>query len=79
MTTWIYAALMLIPFTLLFAIGQALSHGHAWPALLTLPFTMMLIYRFAREPRGRGFNQILVQTVKIQAAFSFLLALGVVL
>jgi len=78
-TTWIYAALMLIPFGLLFAIGQALPHGPAWPALLALPFTGMLIYRFAREPRGRGFNQILVQTVKIQAAFSLLLAVGVVL
>jgi 1,4-dihydroxy-2-naphthoate octaprenyltransferase len=78
-TTWIYAALMLIPFGLLFTIGQALPRGHAWPALMALPFTGMLIYRFAHEPRGRGFNRILVQTVKIQSAFSLLLAIGLVL
>jgi 1,4-dihydroxy-2-naphthoate polyprenyltransferase len=78
-TTWIYAALMLIPFGLLFTIGQALPRGHAWPALMVLPFTGILIHRFAHEPRGQSFNQILVQTVKIQAAFSLLLAIGLAL
>jgi len=79
MTTCVYAALVLTPFGLLWPIGQALPHGHVWPALIALPFAGLLIYRFASEPRGRGFNRILVQTVQIQSIFSLLLSVGVVL
>lgn len=78
-TTWFYAALMLIPFGLLIAIGQTVPRGHVWPALLALPLAGILIYHFGREPRGRGFNRILVQTVKVQLLFSLLLAVGLVL
>jgi 1,4-dihydroxy-2-naphthoate polyprenyltransferase len=78
-TTWIYAALMLEPFALLAPIGQTIPHGHVWPALLILPLVGLLIYRFANEPRGRGFNRILVQTVLIQSLFCLLLSLGLVL
>jgi len=78
-TTWMYAALMLGPFALLVPIGQVIPHGHVWPALITLPLAGLLIHRFAHEPRGRGFNRILVQTVLVQSSFSLLLALGLVL
>ncbi len=33
-TSWIYAALMLAPFALLFPIGHSLPRGQAWPALV---------------------------------------------
>jgi 1,4-dihydroxy-2-naphthoate octaprenyltransferase len=78
-TSCIYAALMLIPFALLFPIGQALPQGHVWPALIVLPFAGRLIHRFAREPRGKAFNLILVQTVKFQTLFSLLLGLGMLM
>ncbi len=78
-TTWIYAALMLCPFLLLLPLEQALHSGRVWLALLPLPLTGMLIYRFSSEPRGRGFNRILVQTVQVQGLFSLLLAVGLVL
>jgi 1,4-dihydroxy-2-naphthoate octaprenyltransferase len=78
-TAWIFAGLMLAPYTLLPLIGRALPHGHVWPALITLPLTLALIYRFMREPRGRGFNRILVWTVQIQMLFSLLLSAGLVL
>ncbi len=78
-TTWVYAGLMLVPFALLLPIAQALPRGHVWPALIALPLAGLLVYRFAHEPRGRGFNRILVQTVQIQSLFSLLLALGLVL
>ncbi len=78
-TTCIYAALMLVPFALLVPIGQMIPHGHVWPALIILPLAGLLIYRFAHEPRGRGFNRILVQTVLIQVSFSLLLSFGLVL
>src|SRR5262245_31558603 len=74
-TSWVYAALMLIPFALLLPIAQALPRGHVWPALIALPWAGLLIHRFAREPRGRGFNRILVQTVQCQLLFSLLLSL----
>jgi 1,4-dihydroxy-2-naphthoate octaprenyltransferase len=78
-TGWIFAGLLLAPFALLPLIGRDLPHGHVWPALATLPLAIVLIYRFLREPRGRGFNRILVWTVQIQLLFSLLLAAGLVL
>ena len=78
-TAWIYAGLMLLPFALLPLIGRALPHGHVWPALITLPLTLALIYRFMDEPRGRGFNRILVWTVQIQFLFGLLLSVGLLL
>ena len=78
-TTWIYAAMTLLPFALLPAIGQGVPRGHWWPALAALPFALAQIYRFAREPRGRGFNSILVRTVQTQIIFALLLALGLVM
>lgn len=78
-TVWIYAGLMLLPFALLPLIAGALPRGHAWPALAALPLALTLIYRFVQEPRGRGFNRILVRTVQTQLVFGLLLALGLVL
>jgi 1,4-dihydroxy-2-naphthoate octaprenyltransferase len=75
-TAWIYAALMLLPFALLLPIGGALPGRHVWLALLALPLALALIYRFRREPLGRGFNRVLVWTVQIQLLFSLLLAAG---
>ena len=78
-TAWIYAGLMLLPFALLPLIGRALPHGHVWPALIALPPAVALIYRFMREPRGRGFNRILIWTVQIQLLFGTLLSAGLAL
>ncbi len=75
-TAWIYAAMMLLPFALLEPIDRALPDRHVWLALLALPLTLLLLYRFVREPPGRGFNRIMVWTVQIQVLFSLLLAAG---
>jgi len=75
----IFAALMLLPYMLLPMIGRALPQGHVWPALIALPAALVLIYRFLREPPGRGFNRILARTVQIQVLFSLLLSAGLVL
>ena len=75
-TIWIYAGMMLLPFALLEPIGRVLPDRHIWLALLALPPVLALIYRFMREPPGRGFNRILVWTVQIQLLFSLLLAAG---
>ena len=79
LTAWIYAGLMLLPFALLRPIGDALPRGSVWPALMALPVTVVMIYYFVREPRGRGFNRILVRTVFTQLLFGILLSLGLVL
>jgi len=78
-TVWIYAGLILLPFALLPLIGHALPRGHVWPALAALPLALVLIYRFIHEPRGRGFNRILVLTVQMQFLFGVLLGLGLLL
>ncbi len=78
-TAWIFAGLMLLPYAFLPLIGRALPHGHVWPALITLPLAVVLIYRFMREPPGRGFNRILLWTVQIQLLFSLLFSIGLIL
>ena len=78
-TAAIYAAMMLVPFALLFPITQALPRGQVWPALLPLPLAALLINRFIHAPTGPSLNGILLQTVQIQALFSLLLALGLIL
>jgi len=55
-TAFIFAGLMLLPYALLLLIGRALPHGHVWPALIALPPTLVLIYRFMREPSGRSIS-----------------------
>ena len=75
----IYAAMMLAPFALLAPIGSELPHGHVWPALMSLPFVVLVINRFVHEPRERGLNRVLGQTVQVQALFGLLLCLGLVL
>ncbi|HXW26629.1 MAG TPA: 1,4-dihydroxy-2-naphthoate octaprenyltransferase [Xanthobacteraceae bacterium] len=78
-TAWIYAGLMATPFALLALIARDLPHGRVWPALVALPPALVLIYRFAREPPGRGFNRILVRTVQLQFLFGLLLCIGLML
>jgi 1,4-dihydroxy-2-naphthoate octaprenyltransferase len=78
-TAWIYAGLMLFPFALLPPIGRALPHAQVWTALAALPLALALIYRFVHEPRGLGFNRVLVLTAQTQFVFGMLLALGLVL
>jgi len=76
LTVWIYAGFMLLPYALLPLIGLAVPHRHVWLTFAALAPTLLLIYRFMREPPGRGFNRILIQTVRIQLLFSTLLGLG---
>jgi 1,4-dihydroxy-2-naphthoate octaprenyltransferase len=78
-TIWIYAGLMLLPFALLPLIGYDLPRGHVWPALIATPLALALVYRFAHELPGRGFNMILARTVQIQFLFGLLLGVGLVL
>ncbi len=78
-TAWLYAGMMLLPFAMLPLLGEHLPRGHVWPPLITLPPTLAVISRFAREPPGRGFNRILVETAQIQLAYGVLLCLGLAL
>jgi 1,4-dihydroxy-2-naphthoate octaprenyltransferase len=78
-TVWLYAGVMLFPFAMLPLLSDNLPRGHIWPTLIALPLALALIYRFAHEPPGWGFNHILVQTAQVQLIFSLLLCLGLVL
>lgn len=79
LTRCIYAALLFVPFCLLADIAASLPRGHTWPALLASPMAVLLVYRFAVEPAGPGFNRILVQTARLQHLFGLLLAAGMAL
>jgi len=78
-TICIFAGLVLTPIALLAPFGDALPRGHIWPALLILPLALRLAYRFACEPRGPGFNRILVQAAQVQSLFALLLCLGLLI
>lgn len=78
-THWLYGALMLLPFALLPLLARDLPRGEPWPALLALAPALPLIARFAREPRGAGFNTILARTVQVQLLFAVLLCGGLIL
>jgi 1,4-dihydroxy-2-naphthoate octaprenyltransferase len=76
LTIWIYTGFMLLPYALLALIWRDVPNGHVWLAFVALPPTLLLIYRFMNEPPGRGFNGILLETVRIQLLFSVLLSVG---
>jgi 1,4-dihydroxy-2-naphthoate octaprenyltransferase len=78
-TNWIYTGLMLTPFALLCLLRHDLTHDHLWLPLIAMPPALSLIYRFAHQSDDRAFNRILIQTVQVQLAFSFLLCLGLIL
>jgi len=78
-THWVYAAFMLLPFALLPLLAQELPRGRVWPAALVLVPALALIAGFAREPRGRGLNRILMRTVQVQILFAALLCGGLLL
>lgn len=78
-THWLYGVLMLLPFALLPLLARDLLRGEPWPALLALVPALPLIARFAREPRGAGFNAILARTVQVQMLFAVLLCGGLIL
>lgn len=78
-TRWLYGAFMLLPFALLPLLAHELPRGRVWPAALALASALLLIVRFAREPRGRGLNKILLGTVQLQILFSVLLCGGLLL
>jgi 1,4-dihydroxy-2-naphthoate polyprenyltransferase len=78
-TAGIYSGLMLLPFALLPLIGQALSRGHVWPAVIAAPAALWLIRALARAERGPILNRLLVQTVLVQLLFSALLSIGLLM
>jgi 1,4-dihydroxy-2-naphthoate polyprenyltransferase len=77
-THGLYALLMLVPFALLPALAPSLPHGTVWPAALALIPALVLIVRFARAPRDRGLNRILLGTVQTQVLFALLLCGGLI-
>ena len=77
-TAAIYATLVLSPFALLPLLASAVAHGAISLPLLVSPLALALARDFANEPRGRGFNLILVRTVQLQVLFSALLCVGLI-
>lgn len=68
---WLYALLLLAPFLLILHPATT-----PWPLLPALPFALLLVYRFYREPPGVGLNRLLAATARFQLAFGLLLSFG---
>ena len=66
------------PFAIQLATELSPSGAGNWLPLLTLPFGLYLVWRFRSATSGNDFNMLLIQTAKLQFAFSALLALGLI-
>jgi len=73
-----YALLILAPFALQFINELGVSGSGNWLPLLTAPFGLYLAWQFHCARAGADFNILLVQTAKLQLAFSILYTLGLV-
>ncbi len=71
-----YLLLLLLPFLLPFLMPGASTR---WLPLLLLPWAVVLILRFFRQPHGVEMNTILVQTAQLQLLFGVLVTLGLLL
>jgi 1,4-dihydroxy-2-naphthoate polyprenyltransferase len=69
----LYALLLLAPFCLAFWPGLP-----GWPALLALPFALVLIRRLARTPLGPALNGLLADTARLQVLLGALLSAALV-
>jgi 1,4-dihydroxy-2-naphthoate polyprenyltransferase len=75
-----YAALLLLPFVLLPALGLKTNSGF-WllMPLALLPWALSLAVLVRREPSGPGLNQVLAATARLGIAFAVLLSIGATL
>lgn len=71
-----YLLLILLPFLLPFFMPGGLIR---WLPVMLLPWAVVLILRFFRQPHGAEMNLILVQTAQLQLLFGVLVALALVL
>ncbi len=74
----VYSLLLLLPFAILFTYELSTAGNGNWLPLLTLPFALFLVWRFGKIQEGSAYNMQLVQTAKLQLAFSMMFALGLV-
>jgi len=74
----LYTLLITTPFAIQLATELSPSGAGNWLPLLTLPFGLYLVWRFRSATSGNDFNMLLIQTAKLQFAFSALLALGLI-
>lgn len=72
----IYALLMLLPFALIPVLNHFFPAKPLWLAFGALPFAGLMVWRFAREPRGQSFNALLGRTGQVQLVYGALLCLG---
>ena len=71
-----YLLLLLLPFLLPFVMS---GDWVRWLPLLLLPWAVVLILRFFRQPHGVEMNTLLVQTAQLQLLFGALVALALLL
>ncbi|MCP4185863.1 MAG: 1,4-dihydroxy-2-naphthoate octaprenyltransferase [Hyphomicrobiales bacterium] len=77
-STLIYSLLLLLPFIIVAAKEMSTAGNGNWLPLLTLPFALFLVWCFRKTLQGHDYNMLLVQTAKLQLAFSMLFALGLI-
>jgi 1,4-dihydroxy-2-naphthoate polyprenyltransferase len=78
-TTWEYAALLHLPFLLVFAVAQQEGRVLLLAPLVLLPWGALLAHRVWRRPAGAWLNTALGATAKLGLAFAVLLSLGAAL
>lgn len=74
----IYGVLIAAAFTLHLANELGASGAGNWLPLLAAPFGLFLVWRFRQAGSADDYNRLLIQTAKLQFAFSMLFAVGLV-
>jgi 1,4-dihydroxy-2-naphthoate octaprenyltransferase len=75
---FVYATLVLVPFALQLAFEMTASGHGNWLPVLPAPFAAFLAGSFFKSRTALQFNTALVQTAKLQFAFSMLYCLGLI-
>ena len=75
---WIFSFFLITPFALQFFNELQSVNQPNWLPLMPLPFALFLAYRFHTAKTGHDLNMLLVQSAKLQFAFSVLFAVGAV-
>ncbi len=79
----LYALFLLVPYVLsglqIWWLEAFAASRMIWPALVCIPWTVLVVFRFFEAETGDQYNRILVMTIALQLMFATLFSLGLLI